>query len=71
MTCTAYDDECLKSMTASMVYVKKWHGGNLERLDEGPEQSANAFTATEQFNKPHDPKQTEEVDADDCRATRL
>jgi len=45
--------------------------GNLERLNEGPEQSADAFAATEQFDKPHDSEQTEEVDADDCRAARL
>ena len=44
---------------------------NLERLDEGPEQSSDAFTATEQLDKAHYAEQTEEVDADDCCSARL
>ena len=44
---------------------------NLKRLDEGPEQSADAFTTTEQLDKPHHSEQTEEVDADNCRPARL
>jgi len=44
---------------------------NLKGLDEGPQQSADAFTTTEQLDKSHDTEQTEEVDADDRRAARL
>jgi len=44
---------------------------HLERLDEGPEQSTNAFTSTEQLDNAHHSEQTKEVDTDDCRPARL
>jgi len=46
-------------------------GTYLERLDEGPEQRADAFASVEQLDESHDAKQSEEVDLDNGRAVKL
>ena len=44
---------------------------DLERLDEGPEQRADALATTQQLDDAHHAEQTKEVDADYCRPARL
>ena len=41
----------------------------LERLYEGPQESANALPSTEQFHEPHYSEQTEEIDTNNTRTS--
>ena len=60
--------------------ITPWGGGggggsgfnsstHLERLYEGPQESADALSSTEQFHEPHHSEQTEEVDTNNTRTT--
>jgi len=63
--------QCRLALHACWPYEKTKSETCLERFDKRPQQSANAFTTVEQFNKSHDTEQSEKVDFDDSRTVQL
>ena len=51
-------------LTLTMIWYT-----HLERLYEGPQESADALPSTEQFHEPHNSEQTEEIDTNNTRTT--